>query len=142
MPNKLPRAVLARQPTTDQGTFGVLLAAGLAVGLLELPWRNNKRQLSCIPEGEYLCRWIKSPRFGWVYTVCDVPGRGNILIHPGNFAGDSTLGFKTNSHGCLLPHTRRGRISGQAAGLLSGPAVRKIVQYFNKQDFILEVKNA
>lgn len=136
-------AFLIRGPSTDQGTFGILFANGASVcRMLELPDRNNKQQISRIPEGLYRCSWIISPRFGACYQIERVPGRGNILIHPGNFAGDTELGFKTHSHGCILPCVRFGAIAGQRAGLISKPAVNAIVALFDKQPFMLEVKDA
>lgn len=136
------RALLIRGPSSPQGTFGLLSAPGMVVRTAELPWRDNAPQVSCIPVGTYECRWVKSPRFGYVYQVTGVPGRGNILIHAGNFVGDSSQGLRTNSHGCILPCKRRGVIEGQQAGLLSGPAVSELVKRFNKQPFTLEIKNA
>lgn len=137
------RALLVRGPSSDQGTFGALFSEGRKIcGLLELPWHDNTQQLSCIPTGRYLCVWAKSPRFGWCYHVTGVPDRGHILIHPGNFAGDTTLGFKTHSHGCLLPCTYSGKLTGQKAGLASSPAARRMADHFNKQSFTLEARNA
>ena len=55
---------------------------------LELPWMNNEKEKSCIPKGEYLCKRIKSPHFGEVFQVMDVPNRDNILIHKANWTTD------------------------------------------------------
>lgn len=87
-------------------------------------------------------RWLKSPKFGWVYHVFEVPERSGILIHPGNLAGDISKGLKSHSHGCLLPCGYYGRIDGQTAGLLSGPTVRALADYLKHEPFILEVRNA
>jgi len=135
-------ALLIRGPSSPHGTFGLLSIRGVIIRTAELPWRDNTPQLSCIPVGTYECRWVKSPRFGYVYQVTGVPGRGNILIHAGNFVGDSLLGLRTHSHGCILPCKRIGVIDGQQAGLLSGPAVSLLSERFNKQPFTLEIRNA
>jgi len=108
----------------------------------ELPERNNAPQISRIPAGTYLCKWAKSPKFGWVYHVTGVPGRRNILIHAGNLAGDVALGYLSHSHGCILPCGRMGRLAGQSAGLLSKPTVVKLAEIMQGQDFLLEVRNA
>jgi hypothetical protein len=110
--------------------------------MLELPNRNNERQYSRIPEGMYKVTFAKSPKFGWVYQVTDVPGRGHILMHPGNYAGDARLQYKTHSHGCLLPCGKRGSIGGQRAGLISAPTVAALVKHFKKRSFMMEVKDA
>lgn len=62
---------------------------------LELPWKDNQKRISCIPEGQY--KWIKheSPKFGSSLWVQDVPGRSEILMHVGNFTKDTL--------GCILP---------------------------------------
>lgn len=57
-------------------------------------WANNKKCISCIPDGIYLCKQIKSPTFGWTYVVCGVVDRYNILFHWGS--------YMKNSKGCIL----------------------------------------
>lgn len=64
---------------------------------LELPFKDNKRSISCIPEDDYLV--LKMPptvkRKYEYFWVQHVPGRSGILFHPGNF----TRQIK----GCILP---------------------------------------
>lgn len=52
---------------------------------LELPWKNNSRKVSCIPEGVY--RVTKEPpkegREYIYFRVHNVKGRDGILIHRG-----------------------------------------------------------
>lgn len=91
---------------------------------LELPWRDNARNISCIPAGTYRCTWHKSPRFGWTYWVRNVPDRSGILFHAGNWAGDTSHGYRTHSWGCILLGRRRGMLKGQQAVLASRLAVR------------------
>ena len=55
---------------------------------LELPWRENKRRISCIPEGIYKAKKHLSPKFGDSLWLQDVPNRSEILIHKGNFHFD------------------------------------------------------
>jgi hypothetical protein len=53
---------------------------------LELPWRNNLPDISCIPTGLYYVKKTNSPKFGSdTFEVMAVPGRKYIRIHPGNF---------------------------------------------------------
>lgn len=136
------KALLLRWKSSEQGTLGTLFAHNFQCRMLELPWRENRPQVSCIPEGVYLVNWYKSPKFGWVYHVEEVSERSGILIHAGNLAGDVTKGFKSHSHGCLLPCGYYGRIDGQTAGLLSGPTVRALAEVLNREQFTLEVRNA
>lgn len=134
--------LLQRLYSSDQGTVGVLRLPISSIFILELPERNNASQISRIPEGSYEVKWSRSPRFGYCYHLTGVSSRGNILIHSGNFAGDTTCGYTTHTHGCLLPAMKIGRMGGQLAGLLSGVALKKLYEVTNKQDFTLEIRNA
>jgi hypothetical protein len=51
---------------------------------LELPWKDNQRRVSCIPEGTYKAIKHRSPKFGNSVWIKDVPNRSEILIHPAN----------------------------------------------------------
>ena len=83
------KATLIRHEETIDGTFGELLFDGeLFCKTLELPWRDNKRNVSCIPLGLYRCIRRSSRHFGMVYEVVDVPERDGILFHPGNLISD------------------------------------------------------
>lgn len=70
---------------------------------LELPWRDNKTNVSRIPEGVYPWQYFEG-RFGPSIRILNVPGRSNIVVHYGNFVG--SLNPRTNtpdSRGCPLP---------------------------------------
>ena len=58
---------------------------------LELPWENNERRISCIPDGNYKCVKRVSKKYGHHWHVLDVENRSLILIHHGNYNRD-TLG--------------------------------------------------
>lgn len=86
---------LVRVTTGTDGTFGVLIKDGVPLCVtLELPWRDNERSISCIPEGQYEIFPVNSPRFGRTFQVAAVPGRSNILFHAGNTIDDTS--------GCIL----------------------------------------
>jgi len=52
---------------------------------LELPWLNNKRNVSCIPSGNYTAIKYESPKHGPVLLIQNVEDRSMIEIHGGNF---------------------------------------------------------
>lgn len=52
---------------------------------LELPWKGNKRRVSCIPIGVYTVKKHNSPKFGSCFWIQNVPNRSEILIHPANY---------------------------------------------------------
>lgn len=86
-------------------TMGKIYADGeLICSTFELPDRNNKVNISCIPAGEYPLKMIVSPKYGPCYKVHNVPGRTDILIHTGNTTYD-TLGciMPCSSFGLLTP---------------------------------------
>lgn len=66
-------------------TVGVLNVGGYRCFTLELPNNNNQQNISCIPEGEYLCKKILSPSLGHCIEIQGVTGRTFIRIHKGNY---------------------------------------------------------
>lgn len=142
----MPEAVLMRIESTDEGTFGLLAFGPHRLRSLELPWRGNRRQRSCIPQGRYRCRMVTSPKFGRVYQVQDVPGRSAIFIHSANLAGDVDQGWDSQLHGCIAPFQTPGRLRNtagewQRAGLVSRPAVTRLVAWAGGAEFDLLVKD-
>lgn len=135
---------LIRSPSSDQGTFGRLVFGASTLHTLELPWRDNLPQKSCIPVGSYTCQIVKSPKFGKVYGVMNVPKRSNVLIHSANFGGNSDLGYTTQLQGCIAPCRSLGYMRNnagvmQAAGLISRPALLEFMSWADSQSFTLEI---
>jgi hypothetical protein len=86
---------LKRIASLPDAMLGILLFDGRPhFTTLELPWKNNEHNVSCIPAGNYDIQRIRSPKFGETFEVVSVPGRSGILFHCGNSATDST--------GCIL----------------------------------------
>ena len=95
MSGKMQRVSLKRNSSSGSETLGELsLENGSVLHTLELPWKNNRRNISCIPLGTYEVIGHVSPKFGKCYWVKDVPGRSEILFHVGNSPKDS--------RGCIL----------------------------------------
>jgi len=90
---------------------------------IELPWKDNARNISCIPEGSYPLSKRYSKRFGWHILIKDVPGRSSILIHPANDA-------KKELQGCIAPVTR---LTGPGKGSESRIAFEKLKQCIYQQ---------
>lgn len=81
---------LKRVAFHDDGTIGVLLSGSVPVCLtLEEEWKDNERNISCIPLGSYTCRRVTTPKHGTTYEVAGVPGRSAILFHSGNTEEDT-----------------------------------------------------
>jgi len=97
---------IVRLSSTLEGTFGVFMEHRIPFAVtLERPWLLNRRNLSCIPSGRYVCRRVESPRFGPTFEVTDVPGRTHILFHKGNLDSDS--------EGCILVGERFDHLRGK-----------------------------
>lgn len=141
--HQVAEVFLLREEGDDQGTFGLLILpdGGAPLHTIELPDRGNRAQVSRIPAGRYYCAMVKSPRFGHVYGVANVPGRSHILMHGGNLAGDALKGFKSHSHGCLLVGSKFGSIDGQKAVLISQPALRQFHTRMGNAPFWLNVED-
>lgn len=136
------RATLTRLETGDQGTFGKLECGEFHCFTLELPWRDNEKDISCIPVGVYKCFFTTSPRFKKrMYEITNVPRRTGVRIHAANMAGDKSLGFYSHLNGCVALGEKIGFIDRQKALLVSVSAVRKFEEYLNEKPFELEVKN-
>jgi hypothetical protein len=95
---------LRRFEENSHGTFGVLMNnLNLPICLtLELPFVDNLKGVSCIPEGVYALKRFASPTHGKVYQVVGVPNRAGILLHPANLS--------SQLRGCIAP--------GRAFGLV------------------------
>ena len=84
---------------------------------IELPWKDNHRSTSCIPEGRYELQKRYSPKFKWHLILKNVPGRSVILIHPAN---DALKELK----GCIAPVCT---LTGEGKGLLSKNALTRLI---------------
>lgn len=125
---------LLRVEETDVATRGILLIDGrIRFVTLELPWRDNHPETSCIPIGRYQCVKRFSPHFNCaLFEITGVPGRSDIELHGGAIVG--------NTKGCvLLGHYFD--LIGQSIGPgKDKPRVRFMEMM--KDDFWLEVTSA
>jgi len=94
------KLMINRTRATKYQTLGyfVLFSGDVPVltgNTLELPWKDNKKEKSCIPAGEYVAKMTWSPKFGrMLLEILDVEERTEIRIHAGS--------FKKNTLGCPL----------------------------------------
>lgn len=136
---------LIRGPSTDEGTFSTLKFGDVEIRAIELPWRGNRPQVSCIPLGEYRCEIRYSPKHKMdVYGLQHVPGRSDIEIHPANFAGDVEKFMKAELLGCIAPCMLTGYLQNdhgkpQRAGLSSKPAVAMLMAWADNEPLTLSI---
>jgi hypothetical protein len=113
--------ILFRYLKTDKYTLGALFTGSGTFYTMEPPWKDNKRNISCIPPGEYDFVFMpksSSGRYRNCYHILNVPGRSEILIHTGNTVA--------NTRGCILPGKRVGSLAGHRAVLNSRSALSEI----------------
>jgi hypothetical protein len=98
----MKRIEIIRDKSCEWGTPGSLSTDGFSCKTLELPWADNHRHISCIPVGSYYAVLTASAKFGRCYLLQSVPGRDSILIHAGNFAGNTGQNYRSDVEGCIL----------------------------------------
>ena len=130
---------LIRQYFPD-GTNGELFFNGKKIcNTIELPWKENQKRVSCIPEGIYRVRKRFSPKFKWHLEIFKVRNRDFILFHPANNA-------LKELNGCIAPVSE---ITGEGNGIRSRIAFEKLKEtvfpYLEKAfviELIITQKNA
>ena len=110
----MKKVTVFRGPSTDEGTFGTFRLesnGALEWHSLELPDRDNLPRVSSIPAGTYIARLAWSEHFQrQLYHLQNVPGRDAVEIHPANFAGDVSKGFRSDLLGCVTLGTDVGEL--------------------------------
>lgn len=101
---------------------------------LELPYRDNKRQISCIPKGTYRANAGISDKRGQVIYIKGVPNRTGVLIHIGNYSKDT--------HGCILVGERISYSETMKEHFieLSGITNSKLNELVNKEELFVVIK--
>lgn len=121
----------------EEGTNGALFNSGkFLCHTVELPWNDNKRNISCIPEGVYEVEPRFSKRFKHHLILRAVKGRSFILFHPANDALKELLG-------CIAPVTY---LSGIGRGVYSRDAMQKLLSLVyqaqdRKETILLTIKS-
>ncbi len=121
---------------SDDGfqTLGIAtMPNGKVYHTLELSWKNNQKQISCIPKGNYKLKKRYSAKYGHHLHVQNVPNRDFILLHSGN--------YHTDILGCLIFGKGLKDINGD--GRLdvtsSRQALKEIGEAFDKMPFDLTI---
>jgi hypothetical protein len=141
MGSQMRKAMLTRDGSSDDGTFGTFLSdSGFTCRTGELPWRDNAPEVSCIPPGVYNVTFRMSSKHGLCYHVENVPGRSGVEIHAANFCGAADRGKKCQLEGCLAPGLSVGQLEGQKAILESRQALLALQDEFAEEDFELTIE--
>lgn len=132
------KVILTRTKYTANATCGTLVVPGIEQQLftLEQPWRDNQKDNSCIPTGDYACiphGWEKHTPFQKkrVWEITNIPGgRTAVLFHVGNYPRDSI--------GCVLVGTSA---SGENVWH-SGHAIDLMRSAIGRKTFDLTIEDA
>jgi hypothetical protein len=101
---------------------------------LERPWKDNKSEVSCIPKGDYICKWTFSPRLvRYTYQIMNVKDRTGIRFHSGNYFFDVI--------GCIILGHKYADINkdGEVDILETRQTIKEFETLLNKQDFNLSI---
>jgi len=118
-------------PTHTYGTFTI---EGESFSTIERPWLNNRSNISCIPEGQYITKYLPrsaSGKYKRVWHMQAVPNRSGILIHNGNFV--------SHSRGCLILGTGKSILGGKPAVIGSRKALREVKEFLGEDDLIFNI---
>lgn len=130
----MERLVLERIYLTDR-TLGSIYRNGETIAkTLELPWVQNKRGISCIPEGLYrVIRQDPKPSRPYPYfRLPNIPNRTGILIHRGT--------EPSHSRGCILTASRFRNINTSQPSLEeSGKKLQWMIDNL-PEEFELEIR--
>lgn len=100
---------------------------------LELPWKNNQHDISCIPKGTYYCSirpFFSKDR----YELMNVPDRTGIFIHEGNYYHDVL--------GCILLGIKPSDINhdGQIDVTASVATITAFMTFMQNEPFTLTIE--
>ena len=79
------KVIIERFCYAQNCSIGVLYVEGKKFYTIERPWIGNARNISCIPEGTFLCKRYNSGKHGSTFEII-VPNRDYILFHVANKA--------------------------------------------------------
>jgi len=124
---------LERFSYSDMGVFGkITLPSGQELSTVEPPWLDNKKSISCIPEGVYKCAPRDYHRGGYkAIEILDVPRRKFILFHKGNTIHDT--------RGCICVGARVGALGHLWAVLRSNAAFSVLMRELGGKEFTLKI---
>jgi len=119
----------------DGWTDGLIFIQGILLcRSIELRWANNKRNVSCVPEGVYPVAIIQHPKFGECLQINGVKGRSGILVHVANDA-------QKELRGCIAPvFSLSGNGKGQHSRLALNYIIENLKNSGEKEHFI-EIKS-
>ena len=129
---------IVRQQRNEKQTLGRGVIFGedytelLTFHTLELPWKENKRRISCIPADTYTVKKRWSEKYGWHLHITNVKGRTWILMHFGN--------FYTDILGCILAGNNHVDINNDGLkDITSSKKIMRLIMELVPENFKLQI---
>lgn len=138
--SKVESAVLTRNSDNGVETRGKLIIKKLdgtifSCDTLELPYKNNQHDISCISQGTYLCS-LKPFHNTKMYELSPTAPRTGIFIHSGN--------EYTDVLGCILLGDSYSDINsdGQLDVINSKNTITAMMSFVDNLSFVLQIVNS
>lgn len=122
MANSFSTLEIKRYPEYFGTTLGELwLDSNRVAYTLELPWKDNQHDISCIPLGTFELQLTFSEKFNAIRPLIIVPGRDGVRMHAANRVSEL--------EGCIAP-VRRLYIEDRIVfGGVSGLALEDLMRW-------------
>lgn len=109
---------IIRDETSEQGTLGKMYIDGVYFCETLQPDEDDKNRFY-IPSGHYLCKRFHGVKWPNTFEII-CPPHTALLFHAGN--------VETDSLGCILLGSERGKLQGNRAVLNSGVTFKKFLK--------------
>ena len=131
-----PVVQLWRFPEFASTTFGLLIAPGdWRRATIELPWRDNAPNVSCIPTGDHQAFWAWSPRHGRAVYHVAAEGRAGVEVDVANWSSEL--------RGCLAMGRKIAKFPGKGWGITNSRSSRRAFhQLMGRRPFVLRIREA
>lgn len=133
----MKKAYLKRQTDDGTQTLGIFFFETIdgtkTLGSLELPWKDNKQSISCIPKGTYKVTTTYSSKYKKdMWLINDVPNREGVRIHGGN--------YYFQIEGCILLGLSREDINNDGKlDVVNSQKAISLAKYYLGKEFELEI---
>ena len=160
----MKEVTVIRVPSDEHQTLGILKVkdSDFMAKTLELAWKNNENNISCIPADTYICKYTRSKRISekhlkewlkknptktevdcpdeeknvYTYEITGVPNRAGIRIHSANFFHDLLGCVSLGDKDKALDLDKDGSMDV----LHSGATIKAFEKVMNYEDFNLIIK--
>lgn len=137
----LVNILVSRKKVGDKSIIGEMKVSrpiGGSVGTsyscktLELPWKDDKKNVSCIPAGKYKA-FLRTDHKIWRVELTGTGNRTHIQIHNGN--------YPSQIDGCILVGTTAGEDAVYNSQVALKAVISAIVKDNAKPEIVVDIRN-